>query len=869
MFPYPSGNLHIGHLRVYTITDVLARFKRMQGYSVLYPMGWDAFGLPAENAAIERGIDPADWTKGNVEMMKAQLTAMNAGIDWSREFMTCEPSFFKHTQRIFLLLHERGLAYQANSSVNYDPIDRTVLANEQVDANGFSWRSGAKVERITLKQWFLRITEFKEALFADLDYLSNDENWPARVLAMQRNWLGRSQGALIKFPLLKPDHLIQQESIQVFTTRPDTLVGTQYIALSPSHPLVLDLADKDAYLKQFLKKALSYPADSKAGYLLPGLYARNPLSFSDDVPGCVHAPLPIYATPYVLGGYGEGAVMGVPGHDVRDYEFWKQHNTIVPVRNVIKPKNASELSSKTASLPSIDYEPYTKPGILNSFCGSMAGLTSAEASDKIVDQLSKSGDLAKPAVNWRIRDWLISRQRYWGTPIPIIHCHQCGAVPVPVCDLPVELPRLDGDWFRTKAGNPLESAQDWVTTVCPSCRGPARRDTDTMDTFVDSSWYFMRFVDPHNASEPFSATKADTMMPVDVYVGGIEHAILHLLYARFMSKFLATTPLWPAGAGKGNRGEPFRRLVTQGMVHGKTYSDPHTGRFLKPEEIELSDLSLPKIIATGESPTVSWEKMSKSKHNGVDPARCIDAYGADVTRAHMLFQAPVSQVLEWEEERIVGIQRWFARIWRIVQDASPSRSSHDGHSALPHGSSFTDHETQLYTAVQQTVSSVTHSLTTTFALNTVISDLIKLTNTLSSTTVTRPVVLYYAISSLVRMLAPVAPAFAEECWERLHMPAATGTIFSQPFPTIDTVSTPQQATQKCAVQENGKLRFAITITRAREELLKENDEAKMRDWALKEIEKTEEGQKWFAAKMGKRWRRVVVAKEGRTVNFVG
>lgn len=728
------------------------------------------------------------------------------------------------------------------------------------------------MEKITLKQWFLRVTNFKEALLADLDYLSQDDKWPERVLTMQRNWLGRSQGVMFKFPLLPSstsDDQVEQGSIRVFTTRPDTLVGTQFIALSLSHPLVLDLADKDVYLKEFLQQSLSLSSDSKAGYLLRDLYARNPLSFADDVPGCVHRPLPIYATPYVLEGYGEGAVMGVPGHDVRDHEFWKQHNPTAPVRIVIQPKDASSSDSSSASASSNTNEPYTRPGILSILCGNMAGMTSPEASLKIVDLLSKAGNLAEPVEHWRLHDWLISRQRYWGTPIPIIHCQQCGAVPVPVYDLPVELPKLDGEWFMRKTGNPLESAKNWVTTTCPTCNAPARRDTDTMDTFVDSSWYFMRFVDPHNAFEPVSASKADTTLPVDIYLGGVEHAILHLLYARFISKFLATTSLWPSGGGKDNRAEPFRRLITQGMVHGKTYCDPQTGRFLRPEEVDLGDLSSPKVVATGELASVSWEKMSKSKHNGVDPSKCIDTYGADVTRAHMLFQAPVSQVLQWEEERIVGIQRWFARIWGIVAEVSVLASEQDIHSPLPPASSFTDPETNLYSAVQQTVLSVTHSLSTTFALNTVISDLIKLSNLLSSTTVTHPAILYYATSSLLRMLAPVGPAFAEECWERLHLPASINTIFSQPFPTVDSVSMPKQKTQQCAVQENGKLRFAITIARVHEELLKNDDQTELREWVLEELGQTDEGKRWLETRKAKAWKRVVVAKGGRTVNFVG
>ncbi|MCJ1396343.1 Leucyl-tRNA synthetase, mitochondrial [Xylographa bjoerkii] len=856
----------MGHLRVYTIADVIARFKLMQGYNVLFPMGWDAFGLPAENAAIDRGVNPADWTRQNVGKMKDQLIGMNGGFDWSREFMTCDPDFYKHTQRIFLLLHEHGLAYQANSLVNYDPIDRTVLANEQVDSNGFSWRSGAKAEKVILKQWFLRITEFKEELLADLDHLSRNDHWPERVLAMQRNWLGRSEGAILKFLLSSTSsNHSTYGSVKVFTTRPDTIVGVQYIALSVSHPLVVTLADKDPCLKEFVDQALGLPEDSKAGYLLPGIVAQNPLSSITDVPDCVSTPLPVYVAPYVLQDYGEGAVMGVPGHDTRDYEFWKLHKNGTPIREVIRPVHTSE--SLLTNYESDQHELYTKPGILTSICGKLAGMTSSGASEYVIRSLSGSDDLAQPAENWRIRDWLISRQRYWGTPIPIIHCDRCGAVPVPFNDLPVELPKLEGEWFRRKGGNPLESAEDWVKTKCPSCNSFARRDTDTMDTFVDSSWYFMRFVDPHNAAEPFSPDKADAILPVDIYLGGIEHAILHLLYARFLSKFLASSQLWPSGGGEDNKAEPFRRLITQGMVHGRTFSDPQTGRFLRPEEVDLSMPLQPKIVATGESPTLSWEKMSKSKYNGVDPSKCINTYGADVTRAHILFQAPVSQVLEWEEERIVGIQRWFGRIWRIL-DTLPTQKL-DQQPSIPAIEKLTEAEMQLYITVQHTISSVTTSLSTTFAMNTVISDLIKLTNIITSISTTNDAILYYATSSLLRMLAPIAPAFCEECWERLHSPTSGSSIFTQPFPITIDGPPPENISQQCAVQENGKLRFAVAIPIAPEDLLKNKDQSNLCAWVIAEIEKTPEGARWLESRKGREWKRIVVVKGGKTVNFVG
>jgi leucyl-tRNA synthetase len=580
----------------------------------------------------------------------------------------------------------------------------------------------------------------------------------------------------------------------------------------------------------------------------------------------------VFVAPYVLQEYGEGAVMGVPGHDIRDNEFWKLHRPSEPIRIVISPANVHGETTQENRFTALENNVFTDVGVLGPLCGPLQGLSSKEATRKIVSDLASSCGLAEPASNWRIRDWLISRQRYWGTPIPIVHCQHCGAVPVPTEELPVELPKLDGSWFRQRSGNPLESAEDWLKTHCPKCSGPARRDTDTMDTFVDSSWYYMRFVDPHNMLQPFSTEKANSTLPVDIYIGGVEHAILHLLYARFISKFLATTPLWPSGGGIGNRAEPFKRLVTQGMVHGKTYSDPHTGRFLKPNEIDLSNPSKPKMVSTGETPNISWEKMSKSKHNGVDPSQPIKAYGADITRAHMLFQAPIGQVLEWEEDRIVGIQRWFGKLWRIVLQMSsePSDSSSDPHRAVTQSwDTMTEQEKQLWHLTQKTILSVTHSLSTSLALNTVISDLIKLTNALASPSIKNHNLLFHTTSILLRMLAPVGPAFAEECWERLHIHSKTQSIFDQPFPTPSSLGIQMKTTHQCAVQENGKLRLLVDISIASQELLQANDPVQLQAWAVTQIQSTVEGNRWLLSKAGKDWKRVVVVKGGKTVNFVG
>ena len=746
------------------------------------------------------------------------------------------------------------------------------------------------MEKIELKQWFLRITSFRDHLLNGLDHLSVGNRWPERVLAMQRNWLGRSEGANIRFQI---EVALGIESpcvaVDVFTTRPDTLFGVQYLALSTSHPLVASLAKRHPNLRSFVDGVSDQDVDSKAGFLLPEVHAYNPLTTLPDMPASVKKPLPIYVAPYVLQGYGEGAVMGVPGHDLRDHAFWRRNRGEEKIYQVIGPK-PDNVNCIVEACSNIEESAYIPHGILTSLCGNFAGLSSADAAKKIVADLATAGGFASLRETWRLRDWLISRQRYWGTPIPIVHCDKCGSVPVPHDQLPVELPKLHGDWFKGRGGNPLESAQDWVNTSCPTCGGDAKRDTDTMDTFVDSSWYYTRFTDPENAVEPFAPNVAGAILPVDVYIGGVEHAILHLLYARFISKFLSTTHLWPSGGGAENNGEPFRKLITQGMVHGKTFSDPQTGRFLRPNEVAHSESLRPKIIKTGESPTVSWEKMSKSKYNGVDPTACIKKYGADVIRAHILFQAPVSDVLEWDEERIVGIQRWFGRVWRIATDLRISDQNlvwpeaNQPKPLRPNLSSLNDTEAQMWLLLQRTIDSVTVALSETFALNTVISDLTKLTNAISSASSHAPkvnsAILYQASSALVRMLAPIAPAFAEECWERLHLTpglrehlsdvSAPHSVFLQPFPTSDgTSKLLASKRQMCAIQENGRLRVAVEIAQPPAELLHKDRGPELQEWVLTQLVETGEGRSWMQKSEGRQWKRIVVVKGGRTVNFVG
>ncbi|KAG9246332.1 leucyl-tRNA synthetase [Calycina marina] len=967
MFPYPSGDLHLGHLRVYTISDVLSRFRRLQGYQVVHPIGWDAFGLPAENAAIERGINPAVWTKQNIQKMKKQLEAMNGAWDWDREFATCDPAFYKHTQRLFLLLHEKGLAYQSEAMVNYDPVDKTVLANEQVDANGCSWRSGAKVEKKLLKQWFFKISEFREELLKDLELLSEGGAWPDNVLTMQKHWIGKSTGARIKFEISSwGDYDINighryydfNHDLEVFTTRPDTLHGVQYIALAPNHPIVLEVAKDQPELQFFLKSIPNLPTDSKAGHEIKFSWARNPLHREASCEKAKNERLPIFVAPYVLGDYGEGAVMGVPGHDIRDYDFWKHNRPADPIKTVVEPlKSGAPVTV-----------PFIHKGKLTSACGDIAGMESDKASTVLLDYL-QTVNLGAQAETWRLRDWLISRQRYWGTPIPIIHCASCGPVAVPGDQLPVELPDVNQHWAEGRSGNPLESAHDWIKTKCPKCHSPAKRDTDTMDTFVDSSWYFMRFIDARNDEELFSPKLAEEMLPVDLYVGGIEHAILHLLYARFISKFVARSKLWRSK----NNGEPFKRVLTQGMVHGQTYSDPVTGRFLKPGEVDVSVPSRPVMISNGATPQISFEKMSKSKCNGVDPGACIAKYGADATRAHILFQAPVGDVLEWDESKISGVTRWLRKIYKLIQhrqdvfeatgdslyyqhsnfqpvlhqlaqwDRSLRAKIVTGYSPVDNtgqwltmaltekgvsGQSFVTsplnqrQNQRLWQQVQKTIISVTQSYGETASLNTVVSDLMSMTKAImehsslyTPDSVDRSTlrVSWEALKVLVQMMAPITPAFSEECWMLLHRnfkppnqnrqwksddmgkiyseynymfdpttihniedqtaeekkPARVKSIFTFSFPTYDgsleAFAKGATTTSKtCAVQVNGKLRFAIDL-----EFPVDLEGEELKEWLVKTLPDTELGTEKLTGRWGiENASKIIVVGGGRTVNLV-
>ncbi|RKP29498.1 hypothetical protein METBISCDRAFT_18475 [Metschnikowia bicuspidata] len=824
MFPYPSGNLHLGHQRVYTISDVIARYKRLKGYNVIHPMGWDAFGLPAENAAVERGVDPADWTKQNIEQMKKQFDLMLVDFNWDREINTSSPEYYKWTQKLFTLLFENGLAYRAGAVINWDPVDQTVLANEQVDSEGRSWRSGALVQKRELEQWFIRITKYADSLLKDLQLL---DGWPDKVKAMQNNWIGMSTGADIEFPVSASEF----PPIKIYTTRPDTLFTVQFLALSLEHPIVVKLAEEDPNLAEFINvNSDAEKGDTlKNGYELKHVRASIPLSV-DGTSRNVY-DVPVFVAPYVLGSYGHAAVMGCPAHDARDKAFWNEH----------RPGKPTVPSFGLPNLKDVNAELYTEKGSLYDLrvlpnglatLGKFQGMNSDEAGDQICAMLSEHKRGGK-STQLRLRDWLISRQRYWGAPIPIIHCDSCGPVPVPDKDLPVLLPKVSTKNFGK--GNPLGTIESFVNTTCPSCGSKAKRETDTMDTFIDSSWYFFRFCDPQNTKKIFDHDKASNIMPIDIYTGGVEHAILHLLYSRLITKFLGDINMWD---GKEMNNEPVRRLVTQGMVHGKTYTDPDTGRFLKPNEVNLETPNKPIIIESGQTASVSYEKMSKSKYNGVDPAICIGKYGADAVRAHTLFSASISDVLLWNEEQIVGTERWLKKVLKMSLDivaATKERKTtlapSDNKSITLNGVSyaialFNEKELELYNSTEEFTAKISKSIDLELSLNTVVSDYMKMTNLLQSCLKEQLLleVLLDSYKKLLICMASVVPAVAEECWEYLALGLGKpwSSIFQEKFPESKPVVLSEM---KFNIMINGKRVHTTTadadILNLPEELIKQ------------------------------------------------
>lgn len=758
MFPYPSGNLHMGHVRVYSIGDVIARFKVMNGYNVLHPMGWDAFGLPAENAAIKHGnIHPQDWTWDNIDNMRKQMKAMGLSYDWDREVTTAKEDYYKWTQWFFVQMFKKGLAYKKKSSVNWCPDCETVLANEQV-INNQCERCDTEVEQKELEQWFFKITDYAERLLEDHELL---ENWPEKVKVMQRNWIGRSEGMKINFPIKG-----LEETLDVFTTRPDTIYGASYMVLAPEHPLVDQLVagtDREDEVKEFVHKVKKQkemertsPESAKMG-MFTGAYALNPMTGEE---------IPIMLANYVLMGYGTGAIMAVPAHDQRDLDFAVKYD--LPVKVVIQPVDRKE----KLTVEELAGEAYTGDGcLINS--GKFNGLTVEEAFSAMASYMEKEG-MGKIEVNYRLRDWLISRQRYWGTPIPIVYCDKCGVVPVPEEELPVKLPR-DVE-FSPGGESPLNKCDEFVNTECPECGGKARREIDTMDTFVDSSWYFLRYTDPHNDKLPFTKEQADKWFPVDQYIGGVEHAILHLLYARFFTKVISDLGLTDVV-------EPFTNWLAQGMV--------------------LKD----------------GAKMSKSKGNVVAPKDILGKYGADTARLFILFASPPEKDLEWSDKGVEGSERFLNRVWRLLSDHIEGLKNN---SAKLDQQSFTGNEKELYRELHLAIKRVTEDIGVRLNLNTAISAIMELTNAcyhyLNEVEVINYSLLSETIDKLLLLLAPFAPHMTEELWHEL---GHDGFISQQAWPEYE-----EEALKKdeitIVVQINGKVRDKLKVeAEIDEESLKE------------------------------------------------
>lgn len=789
MFPYPSGKIHMGHVRNYSIGDVLARFLMMRGKDVLHPMGWDSFGLPAENAAIQHGIHPAKWTVENIDNMRTQLKRMGLSYDWDREVATCSPEYYRWNQWLFLRLLEKGLAYKKRSSVNWCPECATVLANEQVE-DGRCWRCSSVVEIKELEQWFFRITAYAEEL---LEHTYKLPGWPERVLVMQRNWIGKSIGAEVDF---KVDG--SNESIRIFTTRPDTLFGVTFMSLAAGHPMLDKIVpperraevDKFSVKARSEAKAMSMNQEEveKEGFFT-GAYCVNPLT---------NERVPVYVANFVLMEYGTGAVMAVPAHDQRDFEFARKYK--LPVKVVINPPDAAlDPASMDAA--------YVEPGVMvNS--GPVNGIKSTEAMEAII-KLVEEKKAGKKAITFRLRDWGISRQRYWGCPIPVIYCDRCGTVPVPDEELPVILP--DDVKLTGKGLSPLASSEGFVNVECPKCKGMARRETDTMDTFVDSSWYFLRYVSPRETALPFRKDEAQYWMPVDQYIGGIEHAVLHLLYARFFTKALRDLGLHTAD-------EPFRNLLTQGMVCKEITKCPEHG-YLYPEEAvdgKCRFCSKPVVIG-------AVEKMSKSKKNVVDPDRIISHYGADTTRLFSLFAAPPEKDLDWNEEGVEGSYRFLNRVWRLVVEREELLNSTK---AFQSGD-IEGQAKELHATTHKTIRKVTQDIEERFHFNTAISSVMELVNALyqflpvlngKGPDTVEAKVFREAVEAVVLLIAPFAPHISEELFSRL---GSTTPVYRTAWPAWSADAIKEDEIE-IPVQVNGKVRSRVKVPAgAAEEAVKE------------------------------------------------
>ncbi|HVF16789.1 MAG TPA: leucine--tRNA ligase [Steroidobacteraceae bacterium] len=828
MFPYPSGRLHMGHVRNYTIGDVISRFMRMKGHCVLQPMGWDAFGLPAENAAMANGVPPAKWTYDNIAYMKRQLQSIGFGIDWTREVATCRPDYYKWNQWLFLRMLEKGVAYKKTGVVNWDPVDQTVLANEQV-IDGRGWRTGAPVEKREIPMYYLRITDYAQDL---LDALGDMSGWPERVRTMQANWIGRSEGVRIGFPYELNG---ERHVLNVFTTRADTLMGVTFCAVAAEHPLATFAAKSNPELTAFIdecKRGTAMEAElavmEKKG-VPTGLFVEHPLS---------GAKVPVWVGNYVLMTYGEGAVMGVPGHDERDFGFAKKYS--LRIRQVIKIAG-SDASPETSDEWLAEFGAH---GVcVNS--GAYDGLEFKAAIDAIATDL-QSKKLGEKQVVWRLRDWGISRQRYWGCPIPLIHCPKCGDVPVPDKDLPVVLPEglvPDG------SGNPLARLADFVNCACPKCGGAARRETDTMDTFVDSSWYFIRFACADN-QEAMADARANYWLPVDQYIGGIEHAILHLLYSRFWTRVMNDV-------GLVNVREPFKHLLTQGMVLNDIYSRTSAeGRvqYFNPADVDVQMDAKGQRVASklkSDGQVVVWEgmrTMSKSKNNGVDPQKLVAEYGADSIRLFMMFKAPPEDTLEWSDDGVEGSARFMRRLWRVVYE-------HVQAGPLPKSSQkseLTEQQRALRHATHATLAKVTDDIGRRRVFNTAIAAVMELMNTLAKfddKSEQGRAVVHETLELIVQMLAPIVPHATHALWHELgHQDVLIDRAWPEPDPAALV-----QDSLEIVVQINGKLRGRVTVPASA-------SEDAVRDTALADPQV----HKWVE---GKAIRKVIVVK-GKLVNVV-
>ena len=776
MFPYPSGRIHMGHVRNYTLGDVVARYRRAKGFNVLHPMGWDAFGLPAENAAMERGVHPSKWTIENIASMRTQLRSMGLSYDWAREFATCTPDYYQHEQKMFLKFLEAGLAYRKESWVNWDPVENTVLANEQV-VDGCGWRSGAPVERRLLSQWFLKITEFADELLASIDGL---DRWPDRVRLMQANWIGKSEGARVKFLLNQPLNG-EINSVEVFTTRPDTLFGASFIAVAANHPVAQNIGKTNQAAADFIAECAKLGTSEavvetaeKRGFDT-GLLATHPLDIS--------ITLPVHIANFVLMEYGTGAIFGCPAHDQRDLDFANAYD--LPVTPVVLPED------ENAANFTITDTAYTGPGrLINS--GDWDGLD-IESGKKAAIAALEAIEAGKGETTFRLRDWGVSRQRYWGCPIPIIHCPSCGAVPVSEADLPITLPE-DVD-FSTP-GNPLANHPSWKHTHCPKCGGAAEREQDTFDTFFESSWYFLRYADPAH-KDGFSAAAAAYWMPVDQYIGGVEHAVLHLLYSRFFTRALSRV-------GYLDLDEPFAGLMTQGMVCHQTFKDKN-GKWLFPTEVTKEGDQWIETATGTVANAGRIEKMSKSKRNVVDPELIIETYGADTARLFMLSDSPPERDMEWTESGVEGASRFLKRVWRLAHDDSLAARGTKVPDKL--GDSVLAAVRMAHKSILALSADIEN-----FRFNRAVAQLHMLTNAITDINMEEagaPAAKRFAIETLAQLLSPLAPHLAEDMWQTL----GHETLLAQSsWPEADAALARDDEIE-IGVQVNGKLRDTIKLER--------------------------------------------------------